>query len=335
MQDVFEKAKEAVLEVEAAVGTLEETTQRVKEAVVRCKNKPNGSEELLEAVDGIKKRKQEELEMCKGIEKKARETTKKLEEQLVEVGRVVHDVVLEMLIEVKKEFREKMKKMEEEFLEKIDMLKEERDNSISNLLARVDECHCEDLQSRDIGHELLKENLKVMGVWTRKQNARVLFDSEKDEFTNAEFNTKCLNQQNIAVVGFTTDGDVFGGYLEKAVTKTRTYLKDPNHFAFSLESRGRCLTPQRWFQKDRNGNTCFCCENNKHGFIAFGNGGGFYLGNERSDSYCCDLSEFYEGIEDETLTGKNNGGSSDNNEDSSDKDPFHHCKRLIVLQFFN
>ena len=169
MQDVFAKAKEAVLEVEAAVGTLEETTQQVKEAVVRCKNKPNGSEELLEAVDGIKKRKQEELEMCKGIEKKARETTKKLEEQLVEVGRVVHDVVLEMLMEVKEEFREKMKKMEEE-----------RDNSISNLLSRVDECHCEDLQSRDIGHELLKENLKVMGVWTRKQNARVLFDSEKD-----------------------------------------------------------------------------------------------------------------------------------------------------------
>ena len=114
MQDVFEKAKQAVLEVEAAVGTLDKTIQQVEEEIIRCKNIPNGSEELLEAVDGIKKRKQEELEMSKGIEKKARETTKKLEEQLVEVGRVVHDVVLEMLMEVKEEFREKMKKMEED-----------------------------------------------------------------------------------------------------------------------------------------------------------------------------------------------------------------------------
>ena len=68
-------------------------------------------------------------------------------------------------------------------------------------------------------------------------------------------------------------------------------------------------------------------ENDINGFVTFGDDfcGGFYLGNERSDSYCADLSRGFEGLEDTTLTGKNwerpNFGE------------YHHCTRLVAIQF--
>ena len=294
------KAKQAMYDADMAVGTSAEMIQQVKEAVTQCKNKENGRDELLEVVDGIKQRKARELEICKEVEKKAGETVKKLEKQLVEIGEGVREVVFEMVKEVRKEYGEKIK-----------MIEEERDGLINDLVALIT-WHCDDLKPGDVEHEILEKNITKMSEWTGKLKARILYDSKKNEFTNAEFNKKCLNQSNIAIVGFTTDGDVFGGYLEQAITKTSTYFNDQNHFVFSLESHGRCQTPQRWFQKNRSGNTVYWRENCSNGFIKFGDGNGhyFYLGNEQSDSYCYNLSGMYDGIQDTTLTGKN--GSSSN-----------------------
>ena len=54
----------------------------------------------------------------------------------------------------------------------------------------------------------------------------------------------CL--ENIAVVGCTPKGDVFGGFYSVAVTKQDSEFFDPNIFAFSFESHGRCETPLRF-----------------------------------------------------------------------------------------
>ena len=57
--------------------------------------------------------------------------------------------------------------------------------------------------------------------------------------------------------------------------------------------------------------------------VEFGGGEGwFFLGNERSDMWCVDLSEGFEGIEDTTLTGKTGDYMG----------PYHHCCRLVAIQ---
>ena len=165
--------------------------------------------------------------------------------------------------------------------------------------------------------------------WTGKARATIIFDSTVDEFTAQGLFAKVKGKRNIAVIGFTTDGDVFGGFYSVAVTKQRREFYDPNIFVFSFESRGRCDTPQRfvreeWLEDEANVEFQKDCP---QGFLVFwvdGACGGFFLGNERSDSYCTDLSRGFDGLEDTTLTGKNNRDLR--------KPPYHHCTRLIAVQ---
>ena len=184
----------------------------------------------------------------------------------------------------------------------------------------------EEAGRKNHARERERENVSTMKGWVGKERARIIFDSDVDEFTNASFNAKCLNKPNIAVIGFTEEGDVFGGFLEREVNEADKYFKDPNHFIFSLESHGRCKTPVRFLRKEerRDGYAVCWNMNGSHGFISFGSIlGGFTLGNMESDSYCFDLSSDYEGIQNTTLTGKAGDWWG----------PYHHCHRLVVVQF--
>ena len=99
---------------------------------------------------------------------------------------------------------------------------------------------------------------------------------------------KVKGRSNIALVGVTTDGDVFGGFYSVAVTEQEKYFYDPDIFAFSFESRGRRATPQR-FVMDATERlkewACvrFCKNSSNTGFVSFGVDytGSFRLGNER------------------------------------------------------
>ena len=51
--------------------------------------------------------------------------------------------------------------------------------------------------------------------------------------------------------------------------------------------------------------------------------GGFYLGNQSSDSLCMNVSRVFEGIEDTGLTGKTY---------RNNKCPYHHCTHLVAVQ---
>ena len=73
----------------------------------------------------------------------------------------------------------------------------------------------------------------------------VLFDSTVDEFLEADFFNKVSNKPNIALVGLTTDAFVFGGFYSVAVREQNQEVGDRYMFVFSLESHGRCTTPQR------------------------------------------------------------------------------------------
>ena len=82
--------------------------------------------------------------------------------------------------------------------------------------------------------------------WTGKASATKIYDSTVDEFTADGLFNMVKGKQNIALVGFTADGDVFGGFYSVAVTEQFKEFNDPNMFVFSFESHGRCATPQRF-----------------------------------------------------------------------------------------
>ena len=150
--------------------------------------------------------------------------------------------------------------------------------------------------------------VKALKEWTGKASARVIFDTIVDEFTDQSLFDKVNAKIDIAIVGFTTDGDVFGGFYSRAVTKPDELFFDPNMFIFSFESNGRCLTPKRFVLKEGMKRYAFVTfyKNDSNGmFVSFcGNYWSlFSLGDDWSDFWSDRLSEAFEDMEDDTLTG--------------------------------
>ena len=169
--------------------------------------------------------------------------------------------------------------------------------------------------------------INALKEWTGKARASVVYDSTVDEFTAGGLFQKVKGNKNIAVVGFTTDGDVFGMFYSRAVTKQDVRFFDPTVFVFSFESHGRCETPQRFVLKEglkRDACVAFW-KNDSSGFVQFwvySVVGGFWLGNERSTSYCKHVSRGFDRLEDTTLTGESGFFNSG---------PHHHCARLLAV----
>ena len=83
-------------------------------------------------------------------------------------------------------------------------------------------------------------------------------------------------------------------------------------FVFSFESHGRCETPQRFVLKEelRNFKSVWFYKNDSDGtFVCVGGFyGSFSFGNEKSNTFCVNLSCAFVGIENNTLAGKPNNG---------------------------
>ena len=172
---------------------------------------------------------------------------------------------------------------------------------------------------------VMAKGVDSLKQWTVKARAKIIYDSVVDPFTHDGLFVKVKGKPNVAVVGFTTDGDVFGGFFSISVTKQGTQFFDPTIFAFSFESHGRCATPQRFVVKEglkKDAYVYFSRNDSSSGFVDFwvGSEGGFWLGNESSKSYCCYMSDVFEGLENTTLTGK-----------TSSSNP-HHCALLVAIQ---
>ena len=144
--------------------------------------------------------------------------------------------------------------------------------------------------------------------WTGKARADVVFDSTVDEFTHDRLFEKVRGKRNIALIAFTTDGDVFGGLYSVAATEQDKSFWNQNNFLFSFESYGRCSMPMRFDVKEEMKDEEFVkfFKNNQSGlFVDIGGSCGcFWLGNEKVDVECRNLSMGFMGIEDNTLTGK-------------------------------
>ena len=64
--------------------------------------------------------------------------------------------------------------------------------------------------------------ISALKEWTGKTKATILFDSTVDEFTDDGLFNKVRSKQNVALVGFTTDGDVCGVFYSVAVTEQKS-----------------------------------------------------------------------------------------------------------------
>ena len=173
--------------------------------------------------------------------------------------------------------------------------------------------------------EVVVRGLNSLKQWTGRSVVTPVYDSTRDPFTDDGLFDRIRGKNDVAVVGFTTDGDVFGGFYSVAVTKQGQDVYDPTIFAFSFESHGRCTTPQRFAVQEPSKNkarVCFNAGSPTNGFVFFGTHGGFGLGNEECDAWCQKTSSVFAGLEDTTLTGKTGTWSG----------PFHHCARIIAVQ---
>ena len=75
--------------------------------------------------------------------------------------------------------------------------------------------------------------INALKEWTGKARATVIFDSTIDEFTRDGLFDNVKAKPNIAIVGFTTDGDVFG-VLQRCSDGTRKILRRPEYFCVLL-----------------------------------------------------------------------------------------------------
>ena len=129
--------------------------------------------------------------------------------------------------------------------------------------------------------------------WTGTSTASVVYDSRVNPFTDQGLFDKVKGKANIALITFTSDGDVFGGFFNVAMTEQDKDFKHLDIFIFLFDSHGRCATPQRFAVKEEDkqfADVCFW-KNDSDKFVWFwGCSCGFFLGNERSNSICEGLS---------------------------------------------
>ena len=164
---------------------------------------------------------------------------------------------------------------------------------------------------------------QALSAWFGMANAKVVYDSDEDEFCSAAFARHVLARDNVAVVATTDDGDVFGGFCAAPVTSLFTRHVDPSVCLFSFASHGRCPTPARFPQARPADNPAFVevWNNDQRGFLAFGgvSGGFVCLGNECLYSCADALAAAFDGLDDTTLTGATGFGV------------YIHYRRLLVI----
>ena len=170
----------------------------------------------------------------------------------------------------------------------------------------------------------IQRGMVALMEWTGKTSAQVVYDSTVDEFTAGGIFEQVSGKPNIALIAFTAECDVFGGFYSVAVDKQDTAFFDPTIFLFSLESHGRCETPKHFTVKEDARDTIAVrfCEPTENGWCVSIDAvvrGGVHLGNAQSTTTCWGLADLFDGIEPTTLTGTD--GPSE---------PFH-CTRLVAF----
>ena len=156
----------------------------------------------------------------------------------------------------------------------------------------------------------LRVGLDALKEWTGRSRLSVVYDSAVDGMTVCDMFQRVRGKRNVAVIGTTTAGDVFGGFYSVAMTR-EDVIKDPNAFVFSFKSHGRCRVPQRFVVKNKRkeGFAVALFEQDGVWTLAIGLGSfpipvfGFVSSGIRPFCVCHKMSKTFEGIQETTLMG--------------------------------
>ncbi|ELP90362.1 hypothetical protein EIN_215150 [Entamoeba invadens IP1] len=150
----------------------------------------------------------------------------------------------------------------------------------------------------------IASNMKLLSSWTELGWSHVVYDSNIAPKTNDTFISSILNRPNLLFINYDDKGNVFGVFVPMKIGYTNDWVIDGFHFVLSLESNGRYSEPIRWFKKTEVESGIFIFENDDR-LYSVGNGNGFFtvwkVG--MKESSCRNLSEVYEEMEDDALTG--------------------------------
>ena len=172
----------------------------------------------------------------------------------------------------------------------------------------------------------MQMGLQALKGWTQKQNVSTIFDSAYDPFVADVFHERVMNVPDVAVVAFTSEGCVFGGFFHRAVEAVNAQVADQQVFAFSFESRGACETPQQFLPCEQLREATppgVRLTTGDSGFIRFSLAGvnGFSLGSPQSKTSAFECLVGFRGMRNEILSGK--PGKSK-----------YTCTRLVALRLF-
>ena len=69
------------------------------------------------------------------------------------------------------------------------------------------------------------------------QKWELLYRATRDGFSAANFHKRCDNKSKTLTIIKSTNGNIFGGYTDKAWTSGNQFYSDPNAFLFSLVNK--------------------------------------------------------------------------------------------------
>ena len=214
----------------------------------------NKIETMMDQLEDIKKRTELELQNIESFEHKFNE----LKNQI--------DTLKNNYLNEKKECENKIYQFERKIVNKIDELEknalkqhEEEMEKIKNQYKQMRNQY--PLNSKLNDMMLENKEMKQIEEWTNKKYSEVIFDSDKDDWSeNEPFKSRVLNKSNLIFLIEDFEGQKFGGYInakiDKALNKGNGWengsaIEDPNAFVFSLNSNGRLNGMMKFGIKDK------------------------------------------------------------------------------------
>ncbi|BFU22917.1 trichohyalin, putative [Entamoeba histolytica] len=155
--------------------------------------------------------------------------------------------------------------------------------------------------SNNKSNDKTKEIIKQIEEWTERRINNILFDSYVDDWNKktSVFKQRIMNKKHVIIIIEDSEGNKFGGYVNEKIDKVDDYIYDSQSFLFSLESKGRMEGMKKFDIKQPQ--FAFRLFNQSDDWLfEFGDRFGdirVYKENNKTESYCCQWSFDYKGIE--------------------------------------
>ena len=296
-------------------------------------DRKNKAETMMDQLDDIIKRTSLEIENVKLFEKKLNDLTKEIEQMKMiyendkfECEKKITELEHLLLNEIETMRKDELKRHEEEMKrekEEFENRKNKERNKIENeykLLMNQCSIYSEKMKLCEMNLDF--QEVKQLEQWTNKKCSEVLFDSDKDDWSQntSVFGDKIYGKSNLMFIVEDTNNNKFGGYLTSTIDKYDDYIIDKNAFVFSLKSNGRINGTKKFDIS----NSCYSfkiwMKSNSEYLFKFGYEDlGIFKKSYKNGGWTQPTSYNYEGIS-SALSGKNSYSTP------------YSMKRFIVIQ---